>query len=96
MTAADQLGRHARKTPDQTALRFDDDGRSYRQLDERVSRLAKALTGQGVRLGDRVAVLGLNSLELIEAYLACTRLGAIGVPVNFRLVADEVDRKSVV
>jgi fatty-acyl-CoA synthase/long-chain acyl-CoA synthetase len=90
MTAADQLGRHARKTPEQTALRFGDDGRSYRQLDERVSRLANALTGQGVRLGDRVAVLGLNSLELIEAYLACTRLGAIGVPVNFRLVADEV------
>ena len=42
------------------------------------------------RAGDRVAVLTLNGLEAVETYLAAARLGAIGVPVNFRLVADEV------
>ena len=90
MTMADQLARHARKTPDATALRFEGTGRSYAELDERVTRLARALQQRGVGTGDRVAVLALNGMETWEAYLAGVRLGAIVVPVNFRLVADEV------
>jgi fatty-acyl-CoA synthase len=90
MTMADQLARWARKTPDATALRFDGAGRSYAELDERVTRLARALADRGTVAGDRVAVLALNGLEVWEAYLAGVRLGAIVVPVNFRLVADEV------
>ena len=90
MTPSDQLARHARKIPDAWAVRFDGAGRTYRELDERVSRLASALRARGVGVGDRVAVLGLNSVEMIEAYLASVRLGAIGVPINFRLVAPEV------
>jgi fatty-acyl-CoA synthase len=90
MTPSDQLARHARKIPDVPAVRFDGTGRSYRELDERVSRLANALRERGVGVGDRVAILGLNSVEVIEAFLASVRLGAIGVPINFRLVAPEV------
>jgi fatty-acyl-CoA synthase len=90
MTPSDQLARHARKIPDVPAVRFDGAGRSYRELDERVSRLAGALRERGVGVGDRVAILGLNSVEVIEAFLASVRLGAIGVPINFRLVAPEV------
>ncbi|WP_199583178.1 long-chain-fatty-acid--CoA ligase [Blastococcus sp. TF02-09] len=90
MTLADQLARHARKTPDETALRFEGAGRSYGELDERVTRLARALQQRGVGTGDRVAVLALNGMETWETYLAGARLGAIVVPVNFRLVADEV------
>ncbi|HEV7788384.1 MAG TPA: AMP-binding protein, partial [Pseudonocardia sp.] len=90
MTASDQLSRHARKIGDDVALRFDDSGRTYRELDERVTRLANALRARGVGVGDRVAVLGLNSIELIESYLASVRLGAIGVPINFRLAPPEV------
>src|SRR4051794_27271874 len=90
MTMSDQLARHARKTPDVTALRFDGAGRSYAELDERVTRLARALQQRGVGVGDRVAVLALNGMEAWESYLAGVRLGAIVVPVNFRLVADEV------
>jgi fatty-acyl-CoA synthase len=90
MTMSDQLARHARKTPDVAALRFEGTGRSYVALDERVTRLARALRERGVGSGDRVAVLALNGLEVWEAYLAGVRLGAIVVPVNFRLVADEV------
>jgi fatty-acyl-CoA synthase len=90
MTASDQLSRHARKIGDEVALRFDGAGRTYRELDERVTRLANALRERGVGVGDRVAVLGLNSMEVIESYLASVRLGAIGVPINFRLVAPEV------
>ncbi|MDT7664158.1 MAG: fatty-acyl-CoA synthase [Pseudonocardiales bacterium] len=90
MTASDQLSRHARKIGDEVALRFDDSGRTYRELDERVTRLANALRERGVGVGDRVAVLGLNSMEVIESYLASVRLGAIGVPINFRLAPPEV------
>ena len=90
MTMSDQLARWARTTPDATALRCGGAGRSYAELDERVTRLARALQERGVGVGDRVAVLALNGLEVWEAYLAGVRLGAIVVPVNFRLVADEV------
>jgi fatty-acyl-CoA synthase/long-chain acyl-CoA synthetase len=90
MTIADQVARHARRTPSAVALRFAGTGRSYAELDERVTRLAAALADRGVRRGDRVAVLTLNGLEGIETFLAAARLGAIAVPVNFRLVADEV------
>jgi fatty-acyl-CoA synthase len=90
MTMSDQLARWARTTPEAPALRFEGAGRSYAELDERVSRLARALQERGVGVGDRLAVLGLNGFEVLEAYLAGVRLGAIVVPVNFRLVADEV------
>ena len=90
MTLSDQLARHARSIPEASALRFDGAGRSYAELDERVTRLANALRERGVGTGDRIAVLALNGMEAWEAYLAGVRLGAIVVPVNFRLVPDEV------
>jgi fatty-acyl-CoA synthase len=90
MTMSDQLARHARKTPDAWALRFEGTGRTYAELDERVTRLARALADRGIGTGDRIAVLALNGMETWESYLAGVRLGAIVVPVNFRLVADEV------
>ncbi len=90
MTMSSQLGRHARSTPGAVALRFEGRGLTYAELDDRVTRLAHALADRGVRTGDRVAVLALNGTEVWESYLAGVRLGAVVVPVNFRLVADEV------
>ncbi|WP_214367127.1 long-chain-fatty-acid--CoA ligase [Pseudonocardia sp. H11422] len=90
MTMSDLLARHARTIPDAIALRDVRAVRSYRELDERVTRLAGALAARGIEVGDRVAVLGLNSIELLEANFATLRLGALCVPVNFRLVADEI------
>ena len=85
-----QLARSARKFPDKVAFKFEGESRTFAELDARVSRLAHALAARGVTRGDRVAVLMTNRLELVESYLAVCRLGAIVVPVNFRLVADEV------
>ena len=90
MTISDQLARHARVTPDAVALTFDGVPLTYRHLDERVSRLAGVFAERGVGAGDRVAVMAHNSPEMVEAYFACARIGAICVPLNFRLVADEV------
>ncbi len=90
MSHGEQLARVARKQPDKVAYRFRDESRTFAQLDERVSRLANALAERGIGGGDRVATLTMNCIEMVETYLACGRLGAICVPINFRLVADEV------
>lgn len=104
MTASDELGlarsrsqtfgeilaRNARRTPDRVALVFEDTHLSFARLDERVNRLANALADRGVRSRDKVAVLMHNRLEVVESLLACHRLGACPVPVNFRLVSAEL------
>jgi fatty-acyl-CoA synthase len=63
---------------------------TWRELDDRVRRLATGLSARGVVKGDRVAVLMTNRPEFLEAALAANLLGAIAVPVNFRLAAREV------
>ena len=90
MTASDQLARHARKIPDHNAISLGVAAHTYGELDERVSRLANALQARGVTLGDRIAVLSFNRLEVLETYLAAVRLGAICVPINFRLASGEI------
>ena len=90
MSHGKQLALQARKTPDKAAFRFEGSQLTFAQLDERVTRLANALRDRGVQQGDRVAVLMTNRREVVESYLAGCRLGAIVVPVNFRLVSDEV------
>ena len=90
MAHGEQLARTARKFPDRVALRWQDERRTFAQLDQRVSRLAQALGRRGLGPGHRLAVLMGNSFEMVEAIFAGWRLGAIVVPINFRLVADEV------
>lgn len=90
MSHGHQLARYARSQPDRVAFTYRDEHRTYAELDERVTRLARALQQRGVGRGDRVAVYMHNRLEVVESYLAACRLGAVAVPVNFRLVADEV------
>ena len=90
MTMSDIISRHARTAGAAVAFRDGPLTRTWAELDERVSRMANVLAGHGVGVGDRVAVLGLNSVALVEAMAATLRVGAICVPVNFRLVAEEV------
>ncbi|WP_280208741.1 acyl-CoA synthetase [Nocardia cyriacigeorgica] len=63
---------------------------TYADADRRTDQLASGLAGLGVRKGDRVAVLMVNSVEFLESMLACAKLGAILVPINIRLAAAEV------
>ena len=90
MSHGEQLARVARQHPDDVAFTCQGVGRTFAEIDERVTRLARALADRGVTAGDRVALLMGNSIELVEALFAGWRLGAIVVPVNFRLVAREV------
>ncbi|MEU6371562.1 AMP-binding protein [Streptomyces sp. NPDC046909] len=86
----EQLARHARQRPGRPALSFGGRTLTYAELDRRVNQLARTLRNLGVDAGDRVAVLMRNRLEVVESYFAVMRLGAIAVPVNFRMVAAEV------
>ncbi|MFF9625060.1 long-chain fatty acid--CoA ligase [Streptomyces griseosporeus] len=82
--------RRARKTPDRIAVVHEDRGWTYRELHERVLRLAHALRGLGTRRGDRVAYLGPNHPSFLEALFAAGTLGAVFVPLNTRLAAPEL------
>lgn len=84
------LTQQALRTPEKTALVYPGGSLTYAQFDRRVSQLARALTQSGVSPGDRIAVLLLNSLEFMELYFAAMRLGAVFVPLNFRLARDEI------
>ncbi|MFH1757754.1 MAG: AMP-binding protein, partial [Pseudomonadota bacterium] len=74
--------RNARKYPHQTAILCGEQRRTYQELNERSNRLARALVELGLGKGDRIATLSLNSIELMEAYIAHLKIGAITVPLH--------------
>jgi acyl-CoA synthetase (AMP-forming)/AMP-acid ligase II len=82
--------RRARKTPDRVAVVHHGQERTYRDLADRVQRLAAALRGLGLRRGDRVAYLGANHPAFLETLFAAGTLGAIFVPLNTRLAEEEL------
>lgn len=95
------LHRAVQQRPTQIATVCGDRVRSFIELRNRVARFAGALQTQGVRRGDRVAILGLNSDRYLETYLACAWIGAVVNPVNFRWSVPEIsyslnDSKSTV
>jgi acyl-CoA synthetase (AMP-forming)/AMP-acid ligase II len=76
--------------PDRVAMVCQDQQRTYREVQERVNRLANALQSMGVGKGDRVAVMALNSIPYVEIYYACAKLGAVFVPLNYRAKQEEL------
>lgn len=62
---------------------------TYAQLDARANRVASALLDKGVRNGDRVALLMMNGVESIESYFGAAKIGAVLVPLNWRLAPPE-------
>jgi fatty-acyl-CoA synthase len=85
------IGANARRDPRKVAVRCDGAEIPYAALDERVGRLAAVLAAdRGVGPGDRVAYLGLNDPIVLELLFACARIGAIFVPLNWRLAAPEL------
>ncbi|MBT0565361.1 long-chain-fatty-acid--CoA ligase [Williamsia sp. CHRR-6] len=84
------IRRHARMTPDAPALSFLGEVTTWAQLERRTDALASALARRGIGFGDRVVVLMLNRPEYLEIVVAVNRIGAIAVPVNFRMTPAEV------
>lgn len=93
MIELDWLKRWSMYSPSGIALQDGETGRtlSYAQLFQSSLQGAEALRGLGVRHGDRIAILSPNELEYVSLFFAAQRLGAILVPVNFRLTPREVE-----
>ncbi len=90
----DWIAHHAATRPDQVAQLDLASGRSftYAEMNDRTGRLARALaTDFGVGPGDRVAVLAHNDTNFFEVQFACWKLGAIFVPLNWRLAGPELE-----
>ena len=85
-----QLERHALMQPGAPALRFLGNTVTWAGLRRRVAALAGALSRRGVGSGDRVMILMLNRTEFVESVLAANLIGAIAVPINFRLTPAEI------
>ena len=84
------LAHHAERTPDKVLTLFEGEATTYGQMAGRVAALAGGLRGRGVGTGDVVAILSYNSPEFLEALFASNYLGAIAMPINWRLAAPEV------
>jgi fatty-acyl-CoA synthase len=90
MDLSDLIARHTAFTPHKPALIFEGEVLSYRAFFERIETTARALKVEfGVSRGDRVAILSLNRPDYLVLLYACARLGAMLVPLNWRLAAAE-------
>lgn len=84
------IDRHADFTPDKPALRYEGQEISYGEFASMIHAYARALKSvYGIGRGDRIAYLGLNSPHFLALMFACARLGAMFLPLNWRLVAPE-------
>ncbi len=89
-TLADTLRRTAHRVPHRLGLACGATRWTYRELHAVCERLAAGLAARGIRRGDKVAVLARNSHGFVALRYALMRLGAVMVPINFMLQADDV------
>jgi acyl-CoA synthetase (AMP-forming)/AMP-acid ligase II len=82
---------HATRTPQRIAVVFKDQHVTFAELLHRIERTAGYLAAQGIRPDDVVAVVMKNSAAFLELAFAVSHLGAVFLPINFRLAADEVE-----
>ncbi len=91
MFLAQSLKRAITIRPNGLATAFGERERSWREVGDRVARLASGLLALGLERGDRVAILALNSDRYLEYMYACPWAGLVMVPLNTRLAGPEVD-----
>jgi len=83
------IERWAQHSPSKIALHFHGEDISYSDLWHRIERASRGLSGLGIGKGDRIAYLGYNHPEMLVLLFAAARLGALLVPLNWRLTAHE-------
>src|ERR1700733_14312400 len=82
MTLTDLFDLSFKGRRDAVALEFRDRAYTFGELDSRSNRLAQLFRKKGLATGDRLCVYLVNSVEMIDIYLACVKLGLIFVPIN--------------
>jgi acyl-CoA synthetase (AMP-forming)/AMP-acid ligase II len=91
LTLDRMLRRHAEERGAKTALRDTSISLSYAALERRARQVAQGLRVLGVNPGDRVGYLGKNTLAYFEYFLGAAKLGAVTVPINWRLAPPELE-----
>ena len=86
------IERHAAFAPAKTALRFGEEAIGYGAFAQHIARVAGTLAALGVKPRDAVAYLGLNHPDALALLFACARLGAMFMPLNWRLAPAEHTR----
>src|SRR6188474_957367 len=90
MDLSDLIDRNAAFAPDKPAIRFGGNTLTYSGFAQHIASAARALKSQlGIGRGDRVAILSLNHPDYLVLLYACARLGAMLVPLNWRLAVSE-------
>src|SRR5258708_26137583 len=90
MDLSDLIERNAAFTPSKPAIIFEGEILDYAGFNARIAQTARALKAEcGVSRGDRVAILSLNRPDYLVLLYACARLGAMLVPLNWRLAVPE-------
>lgn len=84
------LSQSARKFPERLAIECEGRSYTYRRFNEEVNRLANGLLSLGIKKGDKLALMMKNSDHFVFTFFAAAKIGAVAVPVNFRLTASEV------
>jgi acyl-CoA synthetase (AMP-forming)/AMP-acid ligase II len=86
------LSIHATNKPDEIAFIYNDRTLTYKQLYERVCRLANALSDNGVKKGDHIALYMKNRIEMAEILYAISMIGGVAVPVNYMVEGSMLKR----
>lgn len=89
-TLADIPRFHARKRPDSIALSFEGRQTSFAQFDRHTNQVANALLAEGVKSGDRIAYIGKNSDYYFELLFGAAKIGAVMLPIGWRLAPAEM------
>lgn len=84
------LKRTSHKSPDSDAFIFNDNRITYKELDERATKIAGWLQSQGIKKNDKVGFMIKNSIAFSEVFFGVALSGGVSVPINFRLTANEV------
>jgi fatty-acyl-CoA synthase len=84
------LEHHARRTPSSSLAVFGEEIVTYREMEEWAAALAAGLHARGLGVGDVVALLSYNNVEFLATIFAANYLGAIAMPINWRLAAPEL------
>jgi long-chain acyl-CoA synthetase len=89
-TVADVTRHHAKARPDKVALHYEGEKITYAELDRRANQAAQGLLAAGIKRGMRVAILAKNGPAFFELWFGAAKVGAVVVPVNFRLAPPEI------
>jgi acyl-CoA synthetase (AMP-forming)/AMP-acid ligase II len=81
----------ARRYPNNTSTVYQEERFTFKETDERINRLANALLDIGVKKGDRVAMMQTDCHQFVETDFAVSRIGAVYVPLNYRLREAELE-----